>query len=183
MISEVLNAIFLTYLATEYHLQHSATEYHGRQQSSLWSTFTRESTVGGFLVLATVNVVDRYSGAADFLKQLLERFLHVPKIVLVAFAYIMGLYMDCRRLDRKLDLSRYLRYLRLAFFQLLPLYPLLAVVISFGFLLLINLFEFLKLPLELLNMPIYYGTLYGPFSMIYFNVKRRLMEERSSLPS
>jgi hypothetical protein len=182
MISEVLNAIYLTYLATEYRLLSFTTTNTSRPPST-WSILSRPSVLGAGVALTIINVVDRYVGAADVLKQALERFLHVPKIILVAFLYLIGLYMDCRRIDYKLDRGRFLRYLRRAFSQLLPVYPLLAILISFGFLLLINLFEFLKLPLELLNMPIYYGTLYGPFSMIYFNVKRRVLEERTSLPT
>ncbi|KAG7374737.1 hypothetical protein IV203_013832 [Nitzschia inconspicua] len=61
-----------------------------------------------------------------------------------------------------------------AFFKVLPAYPFLAVLISFGFLFVINIWEFLHLPEEWLNMPIYYGTLYGPFAYTYVHVKQQV---------
>jgi hypothetical protein len=80
-------------------------------------------------------------------------------------------------------LASFLRQVAIAFLRILPVYPFLAVLISFVFLFVISAFEALHLPLEILNMPIYYGTLYGPFSYIYYNVKRRVIESTQSLPT
>jgi len=41
----------------------------------------------------------------------------------------------------------------------------------------ITFFEKFNLPLQWLNNPIYYGVLYGPFSLIYWNVKKRIIIE------
>lgn len=71
-----------------------------------------------------------------------------------------------------------------AFLKVLPAYPFLAVLISFGFLFVINIWEFLQLPEEWLNMPIYYGTLYGPFAYTYVHVKQQVVcYESNALPT
>ena len=46
----------------------------------------------------------------------------------------------------------------------------------------VNAWEALGLPTEVLNWPIYYGTLYGPFSCVYFRVKKGVEDERGALP-
>jgi hypothetical protein len=71
-----------------------------------------------------------------------------------------------------------------AFCKVLPAYPFLAVCISVCFMFVINLWEALHLPLEWLNMPIYYGTLYGPFAYTYVHVKQQVMcYETTTLPT
>jgi hypothetical protein len=180
MISEVLNALFLTYVATEYQLSTAACHREYQQPPSL---LCRPHILAGFAVVLIINVLDRVSGAAVIANEVIHRCLHVPKILLVILTYSIGLYIDCRRIQPTIHTCTFLQALLAAFLQTLPLYPLLAIAISFGFLILINLFQFLQLRLELLNMPIYYGTLYGPFSLVYFKVKRRVLEERSSLPT
>lgn len=70
-----------------------------------------------------------------------------------------------------------------AFIRVLPAYPFMAVAISFCFMFVISLWEALHLPLEWLNGPIYYGTLYGPFAWIYIHVKTRVRQEASALPT
>jgi hypothetical protein len=179
MISEVLNALFLTYLATEYHLAASSAAF----QKQSWLGFTLQPRlISAFIALIFINIFDRVSGAADLANTLLQGFFHAPKILLVILMYSACLYWDCRRIQPRIKAGQFARTLMVAFLQILPLYPLLAIAISFGFLMVINLFEFLHLRLELLNMPIYYGTLYGPFSLIYFKVKSRFLEERERLP-
>ena len=71
----------------------------------------------------------------------------------------------------------FIRQLLQSFCRLLPVYPFLAVLISFGFLFLITTFETLHLPLEILNMPIYYGTLYGPLGLMYWDVKKCVVRD------
>jgi hypothetical protein len=67
--------------------------------------------------------------------------------------------------------------------RVLPAYPFLAVMISVGFLFVINLWEFLHLPNEWLNMPIYYGVFYGPLAYTYVHVKQQVVcYESNTLP-
>jgi hypothetical protein len=71
-----------------------------------------------------------------------------------------------------------------AFCKVLPAYPFLAVGMSVGFLFLIHLWEMLHLPLDWLQKPIYYGTLYGPFAYTYLHVKRQVLcVEAYALPT
>jgi hypothetical protein len=177
MISEVLNAIFLTYLATEYQVSHNRRD--GRLSSSL---LLRPRLLLATVALTILNVLDRVSGAAHVANDLIQGVLHVPKILLVAILYVLALYLDCRQqqVHQPLETRKYLRILLHAFLQVLPVYPLLAIAISFGFLILINVFEVLHLSLDILNMPIYYGTLYGPFSLVYYKVKRRYVEDNKT---
>ena len=74
-----------------------------------------------------------------------------------------------------LRLGSFLPKVGWAFVKILPAYPLLAVLISFVFLFVINLWEALHLPNEWLNAPIYYGTLYGPFAWVYVYVKHQIV--------
>jgi hypothetical protein len=86
-------------------------------------------------------------------------------------SFFLTLYWDCRRNNQAAAAAAaatttwsdqyFLKLLVQSFCRLLPIYPFLAVIISFGFLFVITVFERLHLPMEILNMPIYYGTLYG----------------------
>ena len=173
MISEVVNALFITYVGTEYLL-----ENNGVTSNKRWTQILQSKAF--VTVLATVillNIIDRVTGAAEIINELLQGFLHLPKVVFAAIVYVVALYFDCKRVAKVLTLKTFLPLVGKAFLRVLPAYPFLAVVISFGFMIVINIFEALHLPLELLNWPIYYGTLYGPFSFVYWKVKERVVDD------
>jgi hypothetical protein len=176
MISEVVNAICITYVATEYTLASDGGRGGGL---SWWKS--RAYLVGAF-ALAIVNILDRVTGAADFANQIFQGFLHAPKVAFCALAYMIALYVDCHRLAPLMDFKTFSRHVGAAFCRVAPAYPILAVMISFVFMFVISAFEALQLPLESLNMPIYYGTLYGPFSVMYYVVKKRVVQDYYSLP-
>jgi hypothetical protein len=119
------------------------------------------------------------------------------KLSLAATSYVLALYVDIHR-DRtngnndgkelssnshnknakpKMPFrSVYLPKVGLAFVKILPAYPFLAVLISFVFIFIVDIWEFVfHLPLEWLNNPIYYGTLYGPFAYTYVYVKQEVL--------
>jgi hypothetical protein len=180
MISEVLNTLFLTYLATEYLIANDVGVRRPNWQKRLFRSNNLYAAAG----VALLNLLDRLTGAAEFANNLLQGFLHLPKVLFAAICYVLTLYLDCKRVSPELALcSDFLPRVGWTFLRVLPAYPFLAVLISFGFLFVINIFEFLHLPLELLNWPIYYGTLYGPFSFVYWKVKQRVVENRNTLPS
>jgi hypothetical protein len=156
----------------------------GRKGRSIFATFVK-SKLNQVVLFATIliNVFDRVTGAYALFQELIDEFLHLPKVIFAAVLYIITLYVDCLRIHPDLQLHLYLLRVGMAFLKVAPLYPFLAVLISFGFLFVISAFEALRLPLEWLNMPIYYGTLYGPFSLVYFNVKRAVIQEHFSLPT
>jgi hypothetical protein len=151
MISEVANALFITYVGTEYLLSES-------------SGVVRRKKRGLATLLAAVaflNVFDHVTGAAGLLNKLLNGFVHLPKVGFAALVYVFALYFDCRKVAPALSAKTFLPLVGKAFLRVLPAYPFLAVVVSFGFMIVINIFEALNLPLEYLNWPIYYGTLHG----------------------
>jgi hypothetical protein len=186
MISEMLNALFLTYLVSEYlvetNVRHAGSPFHKRD----WTRRLRQGPILiSALALIALNVAERQSTVfAPLFRDAFHRFLHLPKVVLIMTVYFLALFADCRRsCGRSLRFSSFTGRIAIALCQLLPAYFLLAILISFGFLFVINLFEFMRWNVELLNGPIYYGTLYGPFSVIYWNVKRAILEDAwSSLP-
>ena len=182
MLSEICNALLLTYLATEYWLLTNHHYYDNNNNNN--KQIVSQRNVVLFLIVGLVNLLDHLSGLALYANEMLQGVLHLPRVVLAAFAYLVALYIDCRRVYLSLQFRRdFVPTVMSAFCYILPVYPLLAVIISFGFMLIINLFEFFHWPLELLNAPIYYGTLYGPFSMVYLRVKRTMVDRQNSLPS
>lgn len=119
-------------------------------------------------------------------------FLIPAKLLLAASSYVLALYIDIHR-DRSNDKeaktkppkmpfrSVFLPKVGWAFLKILPAYPFLAVLISFVFLFVVDIWEYvLHLPLEWLNNPIYYGTLYGPFAYTYVHVKRQVLRKTQS---
>lgn len=183
MISEVANALLLTFLATEYLVLASDSSFIPSTNET-WNRLSK-SRRNRILLLATfcINLFDRVSGLSRIADDLFQGILHIPKILFAAIAYVIALYADCRRIFPCMNFWReFMPQLLIAFCYVLPVYPFMAVLISFGFLLVINLFEFLRIPLEYLNMPIYYGTLYGPFSLVYWRVKEKLDQRKNSLP-
>jgi len=180
MISEVVNALCITYLATEYTLASEGGRSSSSRHQSWWQSRTN---LVGIAVVVLINIVDRVSGASTLINEVFQGILHAPKILFCAVAYLVALYVDCRRVLPSLTFKTFGRHVGAAFCRVAPAYPILAVLISFVFMFVISLFEHLHLPLEWLNWPIYYGTLYGPFSFMYLIVKRRVVQDYYSLPT
>lgn len=155
--------------------------------------FSRHSTFMQcmFGIVGCINLFVHFhvSGAAisSWVHSKVEQLFHVPRILIAVASFLIAMYFDCRRLMNKNAMRdtegnnkqtwsnrRFFQQLMKSFCILLPVYPFLAVVISFGFLFVVSVFEKLNLPLEVLNMPIYYGTLYGPLSYLYWDVKKKM---------
>ena len=130
-----------------------------------------------FLIVLCINAFVHFHATGEALAHWIhvkvETFFRVPRIIVAILTFLVVLYWDCRhRYQQNCKRSQllspapwsngyFVRQLVQSFCRLLPVYPFLAVVISFGFLFIITAFERLHLPLQILNMPIYYGTLYG----------------------
>ena len=185
MLSEVVNALFVTYLATEIQLAADDQTSTDRVQHVLHSKVTQAISIGVLIVNLAVRLHIHVSGSTllSAASSAVSFASHAPKVLFAAIAYVVALYFDCRRSKKDLAVGDFLKSVGVQFCRVAPVYPFLAVMISFVFLFIISAFEALHLPLELLNMPIYYGTLYGPFSWIYYMVKKRIVESSSSLPS
>jgi hypothetical protein len=190
MISEVVNSLFLTVLASEYLIAETQSRPLGRRHnndSTLSSVleFARNRSVfivSSLSVVLLINLLDHISGLKEVANDILQGFFHIPKVVFAAATYVVCLYYDIHRRAPLLAVPAFLAKVGWAFLKVLPAYPFLAVLISFVFLFVINIWEALRLPLEWLNAPIYYGTLYGPFAWVYVHVKQQVLGEVSSLP-
>ena len=215
MISEVINALFLTYCATEYLVAStlSTSSPSSRSSSSQdrlinpWTILSRRTRrlVLLTLLVLLINAFDHYwLQWTHVLSTSVHQFYHAPKIVIVIVLYLLALYLDCWRIvqtttsmvDKQTtqttthhnDTTTAWNFFQKDFgplvvkvtCRLLPIYPFLAVIISFGFLLVITIFETLHLDLSVLNGPIYYGTLYGPFSLIYKHVKQDIVARHTT---
>lgn len=188
MISEVVNALFLTYVASEYlTAEDLPSRQHRNQQHrlpSLSSIQNAQSTIALALIVILINIIDHVTGTWEIVDDVFQRFLHLPRILFAGSAYILGLYLDIRYHCNihNMTIQAFSAKVGWAFLRVLPAYPFLAVVISFVFLFVINIWEAFGLPDSALNAPIYYGTLYGPFAWVYVYVKRQFCAEATSLP-
>mmetsp|Transcript_8420 Transcript_8420/g.13165 ORF Transcript_8420/g.13165 Transcript_8420/m.13165 type:complete len:218 (-) Transcript_8420:67-720(-) len=171
-ISEISNALLITYIATEYIVSsQSSNEFSFKR--FICSKANQIFLLGTFLI----NSLDTFIGAASLLKHFFEQLMHTPKVLMAALMYIIVLYADCIRHSPNLTRTRFLKKVAQQFLRIMPVYPFLAVLISFGFMLIVTVFENLRLPFDWLNWPIYYGTLYGPFSIVYLKVKKEICYE------
>jgi hypothetical protein len=117
-----------------------------------------------------------YAGTTD---PDLAVLLHLPlwlwpiKIPLIALVYLGILWVDCsRNIQIKAAKSLFFAQVFRSILILIPLFPMFAVVIAAGFLLIGFLMQLLQISTDYLNWPIYYGVMYGPFAFIYIDVKR-----------
>lgn len=197
MISEVVNAIILTYFATEYKLvpqyNNNNNAQHQQQNKNVitnWffgveNIITKPQNKLIIIIFIAINSFDYIIGLTSIFHVTFDGFLHIPKILFAAIIYIIAIYYDVKRYDNhNMNIrNKFLPLLGVATLRVLPLYPFLAVFISFIFLFVITIFENLGMPIEILNWPIYYGTLYGPFSYIYFQIKEQVLKEKNTLPT
>lgn len=209
MLLEAVNSVFLTFLATEYLLYDhevpvkAATSNNSRHKSSIFRHLTAAFISQHsrplrytFLLVLSINLFVHFHASgvalAEWIHIKVEHVFHIPRIIVAIFSFLLALYWDCRQKYRYNSKNQsipapwsnryFFRQLLQSFCRLLPVYPFLAVVISFGFLFVITAFEKLHLPLQILNMPIYYGTLYGPLMMMYWDVKKTVARSGSVLP-
>jgi hypothetical protein len=97
--------------------------------------------------------------------------------VLVAFFLIL-LYIDVRRIRSVLPLPLFGRALIDAVLFSVLAIPVAAIAISFVFLLIVSVLGKVGADpehSELMNLLVFYGTLYGPFYIIYWNAKKNLL--------
>ena len=227
MISEIINSLFLTYLASEYLISQNNQYSPGTirtTSSTIYNTYTtikQRITILLAGIVLIVNIIDRLIGLSNGFHLFLDNnwillffggsssssyyISIVFKATLAATCYVMALYIDINRnafffsarkknkneddntrtstTSKILPFSIYISKVGWAFLKILPAYPFLAVLISFMFLFVINIWEFFNLPLEWLNDPIYYCVLYGPFAYTYVHVKNEVIVNTMSIPT
>lgn len=97
---------------------------------------------------------------------------------LIVLSFIAVLYLDIHRFRDDISIRKFFLGLFQAVLYSLGAIPILMILISFFFLILSSLLEALGAHPEnsaIFNQLIYYGTLYGPFYVIYWNAKHRLL--------
>ena len=203
MILEAVNSVCLTYLATEFLLNNNdyntTSAQYGTNLLLLQSirTFISQQSKPIQYTFVTIICINIFVYCHDSGQMILDyihyKLFHIPRILIAICSFIIALYWDCRHkyLQNSNNQSNstapwsnryFIKQLIQSFIRLLPVYPFLAVIISFGFLFVITLFEKLHLQSDILNMPIYYCTLYGPLMMMYWDVKKAVVRSGNVLP-
>jgi hypothetical protein len=200
MLLELINSIFVTFMATEFLVVKnsdtsisSSSNQHRRLHFRLFSRYIdRFSRPLQFLTLivALLNLFVHFHDSGVAISNWIKAHvgvLHIPRIVAAIFTFLTALWWDCRRIvnsSNKTSWSNdnFLRQLVKSFCRMIPMYPFAAVVISFIFLFVITLFEDLHINTVILNGPIYYFTLYGPLMLIYWDCKKCIINAEILLP-
>jgi hypothetical protein len=102
------------------------------------------------------------------------------KILLVSGSFCGTLWFDCSR-SHNIAMKEFFVEVWKGCLFLFPVFPFVAIFISFIFMLISNVFIWFAIPTQILNWPIYYGTLYGPFAIVYHRVKKK-MGSKTILP-
>ena len=207
MLLELINSIFVTFVATECLLVNT---YNDDTSVSISSNQHRHTLVRLFLrykrrfsqtlqvltlIVALVNLFVHFHDTGVALSKWSKvhvGMFHIPRIVAAIISFLVCLWWDCRRIvnasaaKKSIDTNNgnkktssvwsnkfFFGQLVKSFCRNLPIYPFVAVIISFICLFVITLFEDLHIDTVILNGPIYYCTLYGPLMMIYWDVKRK----------
>jgi hypothetical protein len=102
----------------------------------------------------------------------------VLHIIMVISSFVSLLYLDIYRFRRDIPLQIFFSLLGQAVLYSVGAIPILMILISFSFLMLSTLLQALGTHPEdsyYFNQLIYYGTLYGPCYLIYWNAKYKLL--------
>lgn len=108
MLSEVVNALFVTYVATEIQLADPGTS---RVHDVLQSKLTQALTIAVVLVNLSVRLHMHVSGSAllSAANSAVSFASHAPKVVFAAVAYVVALYFDCKRSKEDLAAGDFLK--------------------------------------------------------------------------
>mmetsp|Transcript_22169 Transcript_22169/g.31039 ORF Transcript_22169/g.31039 Transcript_22169/m.31039 type:complete len:263 (+) Transcript_22169:64-852(+) len=102
------------------------------------------------------------------------------KATLVVITYGLACWFDIKRRRKGLGVEEFLLQFLNASIESAILMPFVAVVFATVFLFISSISSALRVSTEWLNIPIYWGVLYGPWAMVYILVKRRcLLLERN----
>lgn len=106
---------------------------------------------------------------------------YVFTVFMVAVFFSLAAFLDVRREVNTLTFLGFMPHVIRGLKWVLPVFPFLMVAFSLFFFLLVCLCEAVKIDPHFLNYPIYYGTLYGPFSLVYWNVKKEMLKSTGGL--
>jgi len=105
----------------------------------------------------------------------------LARVVVCCVVFSAACYYDAARFrEEEINFARFLGIgWKVLLFQFLPVFPFVAVFISTVFFFFVSILEFFSLPTNFLNMPVFYCTLYGPFSFLYWLIKKKVLQESS----
>jgi len=96
---------------------------------------------------------------------------------IIYISFLTGLFIDCRlRFGKSISLNLFFKQVAMSLSLFVPAFPLIAIVISVGWMICLVLLNLLHLPEHLLNLPIYYSQFYGPFVFVYYDVKKEILK-------
>jgi hypothetical protein len=104
------------------------------------------------------------------------------KILVIIVSYTAISFLDCKRFCRDLTFPSFMSELSQSMLYVVPMCPCVAVGISTVFFVLVSVIEALHFDPHCLNSAVYYGTMYGPVVVLYFDVKRRCLRGCTALP-
>ena len=123
--------------------------------------------------ISIVFIVLRLLGFDHYLKH-----TEALKILILICFFSLLLYIDIKRLNESITLQSYMIAISQSIIYSIFALPIIAIGISFLFLIIISIFDKLGMDTEhseFLNRLVFYGTMYGPFYIIYWNAKIRLL--------
>lgn len=139
-----------------------------------WSMIVGAAIIVIFLMLATGMLMMRFQNA---LLSVTRR-----KVFISAISYPAMCFADFRRSSPHLRPLEFLAMIPRALLMTALLFPVLSVLVSLVLLILCGIVELMGYDPHILNMPIYYGVLYGPFITFYWSLKRKFLSSLSELP-
>mmetsp|Transcript_4472 Transcript_4472/g.7871 ORF Transcript_4472/g.7871 Transcript_4472/m.7871 type:complete len:253 (-) Transcript_4472:529-1287(-) len=100
----------------------------------------------------------------------------LAKIICAILGFTAVFYFDARRYTPHSGFSQLLGVILSSVLYTLPMVPFVAVLISTAFLVIVGVVEnILHLDPSFLNWPVYFGTLYGPFVVVYVQSKKAVL--------
>lgn len=100
------------------------------------------------------------------------------KVSFAAVMYPLACFADLRRRVPQLQPRQLLKIMPLSLLMTAALFPVVMLVIAMAFLLLCAGLDTVGVDPHILNWPIYWGVLYGPFATFYWDLKFRFLKSQ-----
>eukprot|EP00658_Telonema_sp_P-2_P034776 TRINITY_DN25380_c0_g1_i2.p1 TRINITY_DN25380_c0_g1~~TRINITY_DN25380_c0_g1_i2.p1 ORF type:complete len:183 (-),score=38.41 TRINITY_DN25380_c0_g1_i2:781-1329(-) len=125
------------------------------------------------------------AGATLWLVEADEHVHHQEPLKVLTILLVFGAVClaDVRRTIPELSTQQFLAHAVAAVRLVAPVCPCLSILVSVGFLVVITLLENLRIDPHFLNSTIYWGTMYGPFGVVYYETKKACIRQGYLLPT
>jgi hypothetical protein len=98
---------------------------------------------------------------------------HAFQVLMAMVGFTILCYCDVKRLAPGTTLAEFWSSVAFALAYVGPMIPFIAIVISTMFMVALSLLECIGIDPHILNSAIFYGTIYGPFAFVYWEVKKK----------